>query len=111
MFSLSILYSSASNSHAHWIAFLLEVIAEAPVAEHLEHRVVVRVDAHFLQVVVLPRNTQALLRIGDALVLGGRLPRKRSLNWFMPALVNINVGSSFTTMGALGTMVWPRLAK
>jgi hypothetical protein len=73
--------------------------------------VVVRVDAHLLQVVVLAGNAQALLRIGDALVLRGRLPRKRSLNWFMPALVNINVGSSFTTMGALGTMVWPRLAK
>ena len=27
-----------------------------------------------------------------------------SLNWFMPALVNINVGSSFITMGAEGTI-------
>ncbi|HNI06147.1 MAG TPA: hypothetical protein PL010_16090, partial [Flavobacteriales bacterium] len=33
--------------------------------------------------------------------------RKRSLNWFMPALVNMSVGSSLITMGALGTMVWP----
>ena len=27
-----------------------------------------------------------------------------SLNWFMPALVNIRVGSFLTTMGADGTM-------
>ena len=35
----------------------------------------------------------------------GWLPRKMSLNWFMPALVNISVGSFLTTMGADGTMV------
>ena len=38
--------------------------------------------------------------------MAGRLPRKMSLNGFMPALVNINVGSSFSTMGAEGTMSW-----
>jgi hypothetical protein len=29
------------------------------------------------------------------------------LNWFIPALVNISVGSFFTTMGAEGTIVCP----
>ena len=33
-------------------------------------------------------------------------PRKYSLNWFIPALVNIRVGSSLITMGAEGTMRW-----
>ena len=43
---------------------LLEVVAEAPVAEHLEHRVVIGVVAHLFQVVVLTRHTQAFLRVG-----------------------------------------------
>src|SRR5690606_12722235 len=34
-------------------------------------------------------------------------PRKISLNWFIPALVNINVGSFLTTTGADGTIWWP----
>ena len=44
----------------------LKVVAEAPVAKHLEHRVVVGVVAHFLQVVVLTRHTQTFLCIGTA---------------------------------------------
>src|SRR5262249_48423530 len=35
------------------------------------------------------------------------VPRKTSLNWFMPALVNISVGSSRGTTLADGTTVWP----
>ena len=42
----------------------LKVVAEAPVAKHLEHRVVVGVMTHLLQVVVLTRHTQTFLRIG-----------------------------------------------
>lgn len=34
-----------------------------------------------------------------------------SLNWFIPALVNINVGSSLITIGAEGTIWWPLLSK
>lgn len=37
--------------------------------------------------------------------LATSLPRNRSLNWFIPAFVNISVGSSLTTIGADGTMV------
>ena len=44
--------------------FFLEIIAKRPIAQHLEHGVVVGVVAHFLQVVVLARHTQALLCIG-----------------------------------------------
>ena len=33
------------------------------------------------------------------------------MNWFMPALVNIRVGSFLTTIGADGTTVWPFDAK
>lgn len=39
------------------------------------------------------------------------MPRKISLNWFMPALVNISVGSFLTTIGAEDTMVCPFDAK
>ena len=51
--------------------FFLEVVAERPVAQHLEQRVVVGVVAYFLQIVVLARHAQALLRVGHALVGGG----------------------------------------
>ena len=91
---------------------LLEIVAERPVAQHLEHRVVVGVVADLLQVVVLARHAQALLRIGRPADTGrGVLPRKMSLNWFMPALVNISVGSFFTTIGADGTITWSFAAK
>ena len=38
---------------------------------------------------------------------GVELPRKMSLNWFIPAFVNIRVGSFFTTIGAEGTTMCP----
>ena len=50
----------------HIDSALLEVVTERPVAEHLEHRVVVCVVAHLLQVVVLTADAQALLRVGTA---------------------------------------------
>ena len=37
----------------------------------------------------------------------GWLPKNKSLNGFIPALMNIKVGSSFTTMGAEGTIWCP----
>ncbi len=40
-----------------------EVVAEAPVAQHLEKRVMVRVVPHLPQVVVLPGHAQAFLRV------------------------------------------------
>src|SRR5215204_1444461 len=43
--------------------------------------------------------------------LMGELPRKMSLNGAIPLLLNIKVGSPFTTMGALGTIWWPLLLK
>ncbi len=41
----------------------LEIVAEAPVAEHLEHRVVPSIVAHGFEVVVLSADPEALLRI------------------------------------------------
>jgi hypothetical protein len=46
--------------------FLLEVIAEAPVAEHLEEGVVVGVLADVVEVVVLAAGADAFLRVGGA---------------------------------------------
>lgn len=68
---------------------------------------VVGVVADLLQVIVLARNAQTFLRIGRTRILAGALPRKMSLNWFMPALVNISVGSPLTTIGAEGTIACP----
>ena len=49
---------------------LLEVVAEAPVAQHLKHGVVVGVVANLLEVVVLAAYAQTLLRVGPTAWLG-----------------------------------------
>jgi hypothetical protein len=43
--------------------FLLEIIAKRPVPQHLEERVVIGVEPHVLEVVVLPARPDALLRV------------------------------------------------
>ena len=50
----------------------LEVVAEAPGAEHLEEGVVVRVLAHVLEVVVLAARADALLGVDGSLERGHR---------------------------------------
>ncbi len=47
--------------------FLLEVIAERPVAEHLEKSVVIGVLADVVEIVVLAAGADAFLRVGSAL--------------------------------------------
>ena len=39
------------------------------------------------------------------------LPKKKSLNWFIPALVNMRVGSFLLTIGADATILWPLPSK
>ena len=53
----------------------LEVVAERPVAEHLEERVVPRRASHLLEVVVLAGDPQAALRVHGARV-GCAAPRR-----------------------------------
>ena len=50
---------------------LLEIVAEGPVPEHLEERVVVSVQADVFEVVVLAAGADALLRVGGAGVAAG----------------------------------------
>ena len=47
----------------------LEVVAKRPIAEHLEHSMVVGIVAHLFEVVVLATDTQALLRVTYSRVL------------------------------------------
>ena len=54
---------------------LLEVVAEAPAAEHLEEGVVVRVHADVLKVVVLSASADALLGVRRALHVTPRVRR------------------------------------
>ena len=67
--------------------FFLEVVAKRPVAEHLEHGVVVGVVAHFLEVVVLTRHAQAFLRVGGAFPFRGLVAQEDVLE-----LVHASVG-------------------
>ena len=66
---------------------LLEIVAKRPVAEHLEHGVVVGVVAHLLEVVVLARDAQAFLRVGTA----ARFGVARTQNDVLP-LVHARIG-------------------
>ena len=52
----------------------LEVVAEAPVAEHLEEGVVIGVEADVFQVIVLAAGADALLRVGGAGGASGERP-------------------------------------
>ncbi len=45
---------------------VLEIVPEAPVSEHLKHRVVVGVMPYLLKVVVFPADPQALLAVRGA---------------------------------------------
>ena len=49
---------------------LLEIIAKRPVAQHLEHGMMVRIVANFLQIVMLARHAQTFLCIGNTYRLG-----------------------------------------
>ena len=97
-----------SSSHDHLDRLALEVVAEAPVAEHLEERVVPARRGR------RRRGRCACRRRGCTSACWRRactarfsVPRKIGLNWFIPALVNSSVGSSCGTTGELGTNVWP----
>ena len=86
---------------------VLEVIAEAEVAQHLEEGVVPRGVAHVLEVVVLAAGADALLR-GRRAVVGPLVEAEEDvLNWFIPALVNSSVGSSPGITGLEATMAAP----
>ena len=89
----------------------LVVVAERPVAEHLEEGVVVGVASDLLEIVVLAADAQHLLAVGGAQVGRVSAPRKTCLNGTMPALVKSRLGSLAGTSGALGRMVCPRSRK
>ena len=57
--------------------FLFEIISERPVAEHLEHGVVVGIEADIIEVVVFSAGANAFLRVGGAEV--GAWQRARPL--------------------------------
>ena len=56
--------------------FLLKIISERPVSEHFEHRVVVSIHPHFLQVVVFSGYAQTFLSIGSAWIFSRRMPKE-----------------------------------
>ena len=66
--------------------FLLEIIAEAPVAEHFEEGVVVGIAPHLFQVVVLAADPQALLGIGHAPELRAAHPQEILLELVHPGI-------------------------
>ena len=65
----------------------LEIVAETPVAQHLEHGVVPSVVAHGFEVIVLSADAQALLAVGGAGELRGGVAQENVLE-----LVHARVG-------------------
>ena len=65
----------------------LEIVTERPVAQHLEHGVVVGVMSYLLQVVVLTAYAQAFLRVCHTAALGGAVAQNDILE-----LVHSGVG-------------------
>ena len=64
----------------------LEVIAKAPVAQHLEHGVVIGVVADLLEVIMFSADSQALLRVGGAVVRCGLVAQEDVLELVHPGV-------------------------
>ena len=94
------------------IAAFLEIIAEGKIAQHFEKSVVARGVADIVEIIVLAAGAHAFLRgRGAAYRARFSMPVKTFLNWTMPALVNINVGSLRGTSGEEATISWPFFLK
>ena len=65
---------------------LLEVVAERPVPEHLKERVVVCIDTHFFEVVVLAGDADALLGVSRADVVSLSRTEKDVLELVHPCI-------------------------
>jgi hypothetical protein len=63
----------------------LEVVAERPVAEHLEEGVMARGAPDLLEVVVLAGDPETALVVDRAVVRRVSAPVKTSLNWTIPS--------------------------
>ena len=75
--------------------FFFKVIAERPVAQHLEHGVMVGVESHLFEVVVLAADTQTFLRVGDATVFGGRISQDNIFELVHPRIGKHQCGVVF----------------
>ena len=79
--------------------FLLEIIAETPVAEHLKQCVVVGVPAHLFQVVVFAAYPEALLGVGHAGVFRDAHPQEILLEGVHPGVDKQQGGIVFDHQG------------
>lgn len=66
---------------------------------------VVRIFSHLFKVIVFAAHPKAFWVSVTRVCFGTEFPKKYSLNWFIPALVNNKLGSFFITIGADGTML------
>ena len=63
------LQNSSKILPSHIDGAFLEVVAEAPVTEHLEHGVVISIMTNLFEVVVLTANTETFLSINTTYIL------------------------------------------
>ena len=70
----------------------LEIVAEGPVAEHLEERVMPRADADLFEVVVLAGDADALLRVHGSGVRPAAQPEEHVLELVHPGVGEVQGG-------------------
>jgi hypothetical protein len=87
--------------------FALEVVAERPVAEHFEERVVARGVADRIEVVVLAARAQAALHVRRAHELELLAAEEHVLELHHAGVREQQVGSFDGTSELDGTIVWP----
>ena len=66
--------------------FLLEVVTEGPVTQHLKHGVVIGVVSHSGEIVVLTAHAQALLRVGYPRIFPRGIPEDDVLKLIHPRI-------------------------
>ena len=64
----------------------LEIVAEAPVSEHLEHRMMVGIVSHFLEIVVFSAHSQAFLAVRHSFALRHAVSEKIVLELIHPGV-------------------------
>ena len=64
----------------------LEIITERPITQHLEHRVMIGIMSHLLQIIVLPGNTQTFLGIRHPGCLRTHIPQNYIFKLIHPGI-------------------------
>ncbi len=66
--------------------FILEIVAERPISQHLKHCMMIGIQPHLFQVVVLPRHPETFLSVGNPLPAHRLIAQKNILELVHPCI-------------------------